>query len=256
MLTSSSNSARSLFTRLVGWVIRKVILIYIVHEGQTDSEPRWISWTAERHSPLTYLISKRNLQNGTEFIQLLNHIRSFHSYQQLASSVDLILDKWIFSQGILWLVSSTDCPVWASWNEHSYWKKNSDRIFAMLIYSITRCLIVSLLLGIYAVHTHDIFDMFNNVKDQVAEKVDHAATKVKEKMQKHVLNLVGEVLPRLFIFASFSTLEGRWDMSIDVFNGVSNRVDRLSAYHSRLVGKVSRRRSTECCSQVNETRLL
>ncbi|CAF1141284.1 unnamed protein product [Rotaria sordida] len=31
--------------------------------------------------------------------------------------------------------------------------------------------------------------MFNNVKDQVAEKVDYASTKVKEKVQKHVLNV-------------------------------------------------------------------
>lgn len=79
----------------------------------------------------------------------------------------------------------------------------------MLIYSNARCLIFSLLLGIYAVHAHDVFDMFNNVKDQVAEKVDYAATKVKEKVQKHVLNLVGRVLERLLIVESFSSLEGR-----------------------------------------------
>jgi hypothetical protein len=32
--------------------------------------------------------------------------------------------------------------------------------------------------------------MFNDIKDQVAEKVDYASTKVKEKVQKHVLNQV------------------------------------------------------------------
>jgi hypothetical protein len=40
--------------------------------------------------------------------------------------------------------------------------------------------------------------MFNNVKDQVAEKVDYASTKVKEKVQKHVLNIA--CVPVIFIF--------------------------------------------------------
>jgi hypothetical protein len=53
----------------------------------------------------------------------------------------------------------------------------------------TRCIIFYLLVIIFSVGSQDIFDMFNNVKDQVAEKVDYASTKVKEKVQKHVLNL-------------------------------------------------------------------
>jgi hypothetical protein len=45
------------------------------------------------------------------------------------------------------------------------------------------------LVTILFVGSQDIFDMFNNVKDQVAEKVDYASTKVKEKVQKYVMNL-------------------------------------------------------------------
>ena len=58
--------------------------------------------------------------------------------------------------------------------------------------------IVCLLLTIVVVHSQDLFDMFNDIKDQVAETVDHASAKVKEKVKEkvkqHVLNLVG--LPR------------------------------------------------------------
>jgi hypothetical protein len=46
------------------------------------------------------------------------------------------------------------------------------------------------LVTIFVVGSQDIFDMFGNIKDQVAEKVDYASTKVKEKVQKHVLNRV------------------------------------------------------------------
>ncbi len=53
----------------------------------------------------------------------------------------------------------------------------------------TRCIIFYLLVTILFVGSQDIFDMFNNVKDQVAEKVDYASTKVKEKVQKYVMNL-------------------------------------------------------------------
>jgi hypothetical protein len=43
---------------------------------------------------------------------------------------------------------------------------------------------------IVVVHSQDIFDMFNDIKDQVAEKVDHASAKVKEKVKQHVPNLL------------------------------------------------------------------
>ncbi len=60
----------------------------------------------------------------------------------------------------------------------------------MRLYCTTRCIIFYLLLPIFIVGSQDIFDMFNDIKDQVAEKVDYASTKVKEKVQKHVLNQV------------------------------------------------------------------
>jgi hypothetical protein len=43
---------------------------------------------------------------------------------------------------------------------------------------------------IFIVNSQDIFDMFNDVKDQVGKKVDYASTKVKEQVQKHVFNPV------------------------------------------------------------------
>jgi len=60
----------------------------------------------------------------------------------------------------------------------------------MRLYCTTRCIIFYLLVTIFVVGSQDIFDMFGNLKDQVAEKVDYASTKVKEKVQKHVLNRV------------------------------------------------------------------
>jgi hypothetical protein len=62
----------------------------------------------------------------------------------------------------------------------------------MLSYSSTRCIIFCLLVttSFVAVRSHDVFDMFNDVKDQVVEQLDKASIKVKEKVQKHVLNLV------------------------------------------------------------------
>ncbi|CAF3712133.1 unnamed protein product, partial [Rotaria sp. Silwood1] len=60
----------------------------------------------------------------------------------------------------------------------------------MLFNSTIRCIIFYLLMTNFFVNSNDIFDMFNNVKDQVAEKVDYASTKVKEKVQKHVFNVV------------------------------------------------------------------
>ncbi|CAF0720769.1 unnamed protein product [Adineta ricciae] len=45
-------------------------------------------------------------------------------------------------------------------------------------------------------HSQDIFDIFNNAKDQVVQKVDYASTKVKEKVRQQVLNLKdGETCP-------------------------------------------------------------
>ncbi len=60
----------------------------------------------------------------------------------------------------------------------------------MRLYCTIRCIIFYLLVTIFVVGSQDIFDMFGNIKDQVAEKVDYASTKVKEKVQKHVLNRV------------------------------------------------------------------
>ncbi|CAF1361919.1 unnamed protein product [Adineta steineri] len=54
---------------------------------------------------------------------------------------------------------------------------------------MTRCIIFYLLLTTFCVGSQDIYDMFNDVKDQVIEKVDYASTKVKEKVQKHVQKL-------------------------------------------------------------------
>ncbi|UJR21691.1 hypothetical protein I4U23_024768 [Adineta vaga] len=61
----------------------------------------------------------------------------------------------------------------------------------MLSITKTRCIFFYFLMTIFLVgsNSQDIFDMFNNVKDQVAEKVDYASAKVKEKVQKHVSNL-------------------------------------------------------------------
>jgi hypothetical protein len=60
----------------------------------------------------------------------------------------------------------------------------------MLVYSTTRCIIFYFLVTSFFVDSQDLFDMFNNVKDQAAEKFDYASAKVKEKVQKHVFKLV------------------------------------------------------------------
>lgn len=60
----------------------------------------------------------------------------------------------------------------------------------MRFYASTRCVIVYLFVILVVVHSQDIFDMFNDIKDEVVKKVDHASAKVKEKVQKHVLNAV------------------------------------------------------------------
>ncbi len=64
----------------------------------------------------------------------------------------------------------------------------------MRLYYTIRCIIFYFLVTILVVHSQDLFDMFNDVKDQVAEKLDYASAKVKEtvkeKVQKHVLNQV------------------------------------------------------------------
>jgi len=58
----------------------------------------------------------------------------------------------------------------------------------MRVYYTTRCIIFYLLVTFFVVKSEDLFDMFNDIKDQVVEKVDRASTKVKEKVQKHVFN--------------------------------------------------------------------
>lgn len=60
----------------------------------------------------------------------------------------------------------------------------------MHLFSTTQCIIIYLFLSLCHVGSQDLFDMFNDIKDQVADKVDYASIKVKEKVQKHVLNLV------------------------------------------------------------------
>lgn len=67
----------------------------------------------------------------------------------------------------------------------------------MYIKCSTRCIsFCTILLCISLVQTQDIFDMFNDVKDQVVEKIDYASTKAKEKVRQHVLNLKeGETCP-------------------------------------------------------------
>ncbi len=71
----------------------------------------------------------------------------------------------------------------------------------MRFYASTRCVIMYLFVTFVVVHSQDLFDMFNDIKDQVVEKVDHASTKVKEKVQKHVLNRVC-FSRRYFVFSS------------------------------------------------------
>lgn len=56
----------------------------------------------------------------------------------------------------------------------------------MRLHSTTRCIIFYLLVTIFIVNSQDIFDMFNDAKDQV----NHASTKVKEKIQQYVPNRV------------------------------------------------------------------
>ena len=62
----------------------------------------------------------------------------------------------------------------------------------MLLTKSTRCTVVYLIMIVFVVgsHSQDIFDIFNNAKDQVAQTVDYASTKVKEKVREKVLNLV------------------------------------------------------------------
>ncbi len=60
----------------------------------------------------------------------------------------------------------------------------------MRLYCTIRFIIFYLLVPIFIVNSQDIFDMFNDVKDQVGKKVDYASTKVKEQVQKHVFNPV------------------------------------------------------------------
>jgi hypothetical protein len=74
----------------------------------------------------------------------------------------------------------------------------------MLFYSTIRCIIYYLLLTTFLVNSHDLFDMFNDVKDQV---VDYASSKVKQQVQKHVFNVVCLFL--LFLFNKLNILE-RW----------------------------------------------
>ncbi len=65
----------------------------------------------------------------------------------------------------------------------------------MFVYSTTRCLfIIFLVIHSTVVGWHDIYDIFHDAKEQLAESagnaVDYASNKVKEKVQKHVLKLV------------------------------------------------------------------
>lgn len=60
----------------------------------------------------------------------------------------------------------------------------------MRLYITTQCIIIYLLSSTYYVNSQNLFDMFNDIKDQVVDKVDYASTKVKEKVEKHVRNLV------------------------------------------------------------------
>ena len=60
----------------------------------------------------------------------------------------------------------------------------------MHLFAATQCIIIYLFLSICLVSSQDLFDIFNDIKDQVVDKVDYASTKVKEKVQKHVMNYV------------------------------------------------------------------
>jgi hypothetical protein len=60
---------------------------------------------------------------------------------------------------------------------------------------------------IVVVHSQDLFDMFNDIKDQVAEKVDHASAKVKEKVKQHVLNLVYLTRQYFILLMKFHIIE-------------------------------------------------
>jgi len=67
----------------------------------------------------------------------------------------------------------------------------------MRLYLTTRCIIFCLLVPIFIVNSQDIFDMFNDAKDQVVKKVDDVSKKVKENVQKRILN------PVCFIYLNF-----------------------------------------------------
>jgi hypothetical protein len=77
----------------------------------------------------------------------------------------------------------------------------------MRFYAPTRCIIVCLFMTIVVVHSQDLFDMFNDIKDQVAEKVDHASAKVKEKVKQHVLNLVYLTRQYFILLMKFHIIE-------------------------------------------------
>lgn len=53
-----------------------------------------------------------------------------------------------------------------------------------------RCLILYCWFTVTFVHSQDLFDMFDGVKDQVIDKVDKAKAKVKEEVRKRVLDVV------------------------------------------------------------------
>lgn len=52
-----------------------------------------------------------------------------------------------------------------------------------------RCLILYCCLTLVTVHSQDLFDMFDGIKDQVVKKVDKASAKVKE-AQKYARKMV------------------------------------------------------------------
>ena len=60
----------------------------------------------------------------------------------------------------------------------------------MRFHASTRCIIVYLFMTIVVVHSQDIFDIFNDIKDQVADHVDHASAKLKDTVREQVLKLV------------------------------------------------------------------